>query len=90
MLLLVAPVALVLAASPGEVLRYLGDEEAREAIRLSLLTSLTATGIVILFGTPLAFGLARAHFKGRSLLETLVDLDRRVKKNGFAEDKVKK
>src|SRR5262249_8961117 len=26
----------------------------------------------------------------RELLETLVDLDRRVKKNGFAEDKVKK
>ena len=26
----------------------------------------------------------------QELLETLVDLDRRVKKNGFAEDKVKK
>ncbi|MBO0719351.1 MAG: molybdate ABC transporter permease subunit [Blastocatellia bacterium] len=44
------------------------------ALKLSLLVSLVATGIVVLLGTSLAFLLARRKFQGRELLDALVTL----------------
>ncbi|CAN5605371.1 ABC transporter permease [soil metagenome] len=52
--------------------RDLGTEESLEALKLSLATSLSATAVVVLFGTPLAWLLARSEFPGRSLLRGLV------------------
>lgn len=46
----------------------------REALMLSLATSLVSAGLIVLFGTPLAFALARQAFPGRRLLNVLVDL----------------
>jgi molybdate transport system permease protein len=43
-------------------------------MRLSLITSFVALGLIVLFGTPLAYLLARARFPGRGLINTLVDL----------------
>lgn len=55
-------------------LRALGDPLVVSAIRLTLLT----TGLVILLavitGTPLAYWLARSDFRGKRLLETLIEL----------------
>lgn len=45
-----------------------------QALRLSGLTSLVSTGLIILFGLPLAYLLARGEFKGRQWFDTLVDL----------------
>lgn len=73
-LLFIGPIALISAASPQEIVSRLQDEEAKEAIRLSLVTSLSSTVLVVLFGTPLAFGLARYRFRGSSLLDSLIDL----------------
>ena len=52
----------------------LSDPAARDAIRLSLECSLWATVLVVLFGVPLAYVLARARFPGRSLVRALVVL----------------
>ena len=59
-----APAALATLLSPG----------AAEALRLSLLTTLTSVGLTVLLGTPVAHLLARYEFRGRRLLDALVDL----------------
>jgi molybdate transport system permease protein len=43
-----------------------------DAIRLSLVVSVGATAMSALFGLPLAYVLARAEFKGRSVVRSLV------------------
>ncbi len=44
------------------------------ALTLSLTTSLTSTALAIVAGTPLAWFLGSFSFRGRALLETLLDL----------------
>ena len=46
--------------------------EARDALRLSLVCSLWATALSVLFGVPLAWMLARIDFRGRPLVRALV------------------
>src|SRR6478672_1309399 len=54
----------------------LGDDltnpVARDALRLSLVCSLSATALSILFGLPLAWVLARVQFPGKALVRGLV------------------
>jgi molybdate transport system permease protein len=45
-----------------------------QALRLTVLTTLTTLVIVLATGTPLAYLLARRRFPGRALLQTIVDL----------------
>lgn len=45
-----------------------------QALQLSLVTSLSSLGLTILFGTPVAYALARRQFRGMGLLETLIDM----------------
>ena len=52
----------------------LGDDKAREALRLSLVCSLSATGLSVLFGLPIAWLIARGEFVGRGLLRGLAML----------------
>ncbi len=49
-------------------------ETLRQALTLSFLTSAASLLVVVAFGTPLAYLLARKAFAGRRLIETLVDL----------------
>ena len=67
-------VALVGASLPGQPLRYLGDPMLQQALRVSAVTSLTATGLVVVCGLPVAYLLARYPFRGKVLLDTLIDL----------------
>jgi molybdate transport system permease protein len=46
----------------------------REALALSLTTTCISMAIVLLLGTPLAYLLGRHVFRGKNLLETLIDL----------------
>ena len=46
--------------------------EARDALRLSLVCSLWATALSVVFGVPLAWMLARVDFRGRPLVRALV------------------
>src|SRR5689334_3284587 len=50
----------------------LGDDAARQALRLSLICSLSATALSVVFGFPIAWLIARTRFWGRSLVRALV------------------
>lgn len=53
---------------------YLTQDDALTALRLSLVCSLWATALSIVFGVPLAWLLARVEFRGRSLVRALCTL----------------
>ena len=70
---LVVPFLALLQRTPWTAL----DELIRrpmviDALRLSLLTSLAATAIALVFGIPLAWLLARLRFPGRSVVRAIV------------------
>jgi len=52
----------------------LGDRDVREALRLSVVCSLSATALSLALGVPLAWVLARAEFPGRRVLRALTTL----------------
>jgi molybdate transport system permease protein len=66
--------ALLIRAGPGTLLANAGQTRVLQAVGLSLSTSLIATLLAVVLGTPLAYLLARYTFRGRVLLETLIDL----------------
>lgn len=53
---------------------YLTDDTTATALRLSLVCSLWATGLSIVFGVPLAWLLARSDLPGRSAIRALCTL----------------
>lgn len=72
---LVLPVVAIFAdVSPGRLLDALGEESAREALWLSLRTTLAAILIVVAVGAPAAYLLALKRFRGRSLVLTAIEL----------------
>lgn len=74
-LFFVAPLVGLLWRAPWpDLVRELGDGEARQALELSLATSLAATATSFVFGVPLAWVLARARFPGRRLLRAITTL----------------
>jgi molybdate transport system permease protein len=64
-------VGLLWRAPWSEAWDVLGTDAARDALRLSLLTSLAATGIALVLGMPLAWVQARFAYPGRSLVRAL-------------------
>jgi len=73
-LFLLPLVALFVRSINEDFFKYAFSEQALKALRLSLITSTITTGVTILFGTTLAYMLARWKFKFRSSIELLVDL----------------
>ena len=67
-------VAIFLDTGPLDLIASLGEEGALDALRLSLVCSSIAVAIVVLVGTPAAYGLATRRFRGRAALVTLVEL----------------
>lgn len=53
---------------------YLTEDDALTALRLSMVCSLWATGLSIVFGVPLAWLLARVEFRGRGAVRALCTL----------------
>jgi molybdate transport system permease protein len=66
--------AIFLQVGPGELIDRLGDPQATDALRLSLITSGIALALILAFGTPAAYLLATRSFRGRSLVITAVEL----------------
>jgi len=66
--------AVLLRASPREVVHHLTDSQVLEALRLSLVTGLAATLLIVILGTPAAYLLATRRFPGQRVIETLIDL----------------
>jgi molybdate transport system permease protein len=60
--------------SPAELLENFTRRQVLQALSLSLLTTLFSTLLILIFGTPLAFTLARRAFRFHRLADTLVDL----------------
>src|SRR5262245_58928361 len=56
-------------SSAWEILK---EPSVRTALRLSAVCSLSATAIALIFGTPMAWVLARTEFPGRKLLRALL------------------
>ncbi len=75
-LFVAAPLGALLwrAAAGGDLLASVQKPLVRDALRLSLATSLLTLVVVVALGTPLAYVLARARFPGKRLLDTLIDL----------------
>lgn len=67
-------IALVGAAIPGRPLRYLADPTLQQALRVSAITSLISTTLVVIAGLPVSYLLARYRFWGREIIDTLIDL----------------
>lgn len=76
LLFLGLPVAalLVRAVASGALMDAATDRALLDALVLSLTTTFASLVITAAFGTPLAFVLARAEFRGKRLVEALVDL----------------
>ncbi|MEX1124516.1 MAG: molybdate ABC transporter permease subunit, partial [Acidimicrobiia bacterium] len=71
----VIPLVGLLARIPwGNLPELVSSQIVIDALRLSVVTSLTATAISALLGVPLAWLLARIEFPGRSIVRALVML----------------
>ncbi|MCX2728227.1 ABC transporter permease [Thermomicrobium sp. 4228-Ro] len=74
-LLLLPLIALLIRAAGIEgIQRYARDPFFLDALRLTVLTSSITVGLALLFGTPVAWILARWDFPGRRLVELAVGL----------------
>jgi molybdate transport system permease protein len=72
--LAVPMIAIFTHVPPGELIDQLSSPVVRDALIVTLKTSLIAQGLVVLFGTPTAYVLATRRFRGRALLVSLVEL----------------
>jgi molybdate/tungstate transport system permease protein len=66
-------VGMVAAAGVGVLSEALEQDDLRRSLVLTTAASLLATAIAALFGVPLAYLLARRRFRGKALVEGLVD-----------------
>jgi molybdate transport system permease protein len=75
-LFVVVPLAALVyrAEQSGNVIDSLQRPIVRDALRLSLVTSLFTLAVAVLAGTPLAYLLARTSFPGKRIVDTLIDL----------------
>jgi molybdate transport system permease protein len=72
--LLLPIVAIFAHTSPGRLLDQLSNPVVKDAVVVSIKTTLVAQVLIVVFGTPLAFLLASGRFRGRALVVTLVEL----------------
>jgi molybdate/tungstate transport system permease protein len=70
----VPPIKMAGTTSPMALLDALFDSEVGSSIRLSLYAALIATGFGFIFGVPFAYFLARYDFRGKQIVEALIDI----------------
>ncbi len=74
-LLVFLPIGGMMVATPiAEFISLFGDNEVLSSIILTFETALYATLFALIFGTPLSYLLARYRFRGKSVLEALINL----------------
>jgi molybdate transport system permease protein len=66
--------ALLLREPPALLWSSIEQPEVLQALVLSFVTTSISTLLTVVFGLPVAYILARMHFPGRTLLETLVTM----------------
>jgi molybdate transport system permease protein len=67
-------VALFTQVPLGDVPELLGRPEVRDALAVTARTNAIANALILAFGTPTAWLVARRRFPGRALLVTLIEL----------------
>jgi molybdate transport system permease protein len=67
-------IGLVFRVPPGDLLRRLRDPLVLDALRLSLVTSTSATVLILILGLPVAYLLATREFPGKRVVEVLLEL----------------
>jgi molybdate transport system permease protein len=67
-------IGLVKGAPWGQFTDVITSKSSLDALRLSLIASLSSTVLALLFGFPLAWLLARGQFRGKGVLRGLVTL----------------
>lgn len=67
-------VSLFLRISPEAFLSSLSDPVVTDALVLSLTTAGACTAIVVLFGTPISYINARYAYRGRDIIDALIDI----------------
>jgi molybdate transport system permease protein len=72
--LLLPIIAIFAHTSPEKLVDQLSNPVVKDALVVTLKTSLIAQTLILLFGTPTAFVLASRRFPGHSLAVTLVEL----------------
>ncbi len=69
---LIPLIGLVAKTPWGNLMSLLGSEIVMESLRLSMISSVTASFFALVIGVPTAFLLARASFPGRSIVRGVV------------------
>ncbi len=72
--ILVPLAEMMIQPSLADLKASLMDRDVVRSIRLSIVASGSAALIALVFGTPLAFLLARRNFVGKQMLESVIDL----------------
>ena len=67
-------IRLAVAAPPSSLRQAAATADVRDATLLSLQAAAITAGIATLLGVPLAYLLARGTFRGRGLVQAVVDL----------------
>lgn len=67
-------VAIFLRVAPADLVGQLGSDVARDAIVVTLVTTLVAQALILVVGTPAAYLIATRGFRGRTLVVTLIEL----------------
>jgi molybdate transport system permease protein len=76
LLFLILPLVALLFRSlaTGALGQFLTASLVVNALQLSLITTLISLFLAVVFGTPIAYLLARFEFRGKQILDTLIDL----------------
>src|SRR3981081_4604410 len=75
LLFLAGPTALLVARGGAAGIRGLfADGELRDALAITALTATVATLLAVMFGTPLAWALARKRMRGAAVVDAILDL----------------
>lgn len=74
-LFFIVPLIGLVARTPwGDALRAISSVDTLEALKLSLVASLSSTALALILGVPLAWVYARIDFPGRTILRALTTL----------------
>jgi molybdate transport system permease protein len=71
---LVPLIVLVIQTNPARIWVSLQNPAVYLALWISLKTTLVSLVLILLFGTPLAFLLGRYQFRGKAIVDTLIDM----------------
>ena len=67
-------IAIFLRITPANLWATLQEEQAQQAIRISLTTSFATVLVSVIFGTPVALQLSQGKGRANALLDSLIDL----------------